>query len=158
MISPWLLRVLPEFLRRRIAGRSYLLRVIDNTGWIFAERMLRNILGFAVGVWIARYMGPAQYGLLHYASAFVLVFGFLGTLGLDTVAVRDIVRDPEKRDETLGTLILLRVIGGLIMVAVIAAAVIVVQPADPRSAVLIGLIAVSQLLLATDAIDCWFQA
>jgi PST family polysaccharide transporter len=158
MISPWLLRLLPAFLRERVAGRSYLLKIIDNAGWIFLERILRHAVGFAIGVWIARYLGPEQYGLLNYALAFVLVFSFLGALGLDTVAVREMVRDPSTRDGVVGTLVLLRVLGGLVMVTVIAVAVLVVKPQDPRAAVLIALISVGQLLIATDSIDCWFQA
>jgi polysaccharide transporter, PST family len=158
MISPWMLRLLPAFLRRRIVGRSYLLKVIDNTGWIFAERALRHTIGFAVGIWIARYVGPEQYGLLNYAAAFVVVFSFMGVLGLDTVAVREMVRDPTSRDGVLGTLVVLRIIGGLVMVAVIAIAMLLVKPDDSRVYPLIVLTSVATLLLAVESIDCWFQA
>ncbi len=158
MISSWLLHYLPGFLRRRIAGRSYLLKVIDNTGWIFSERILRHAVGFAVGVWIARYVGPHGYGLLNYANAFVLVFAFITTLGIDGIAVRDIIRNPSGRDETVGTLLLLRVVGGLVLMLVVTGAIALVQPSDPRATALIIIIAVGQLLLATDSIDCWFQA
>jgi PST family polysaccharide transporter len=158
MISPWILRLLPPFLRERIAGRSYLLKVIDNTGWIFAEKILRQLTGFAIGVCIARYMGPEQYGLLNYADAFGIVFAFLSTLGLDAFAVREMVRDPASRDGVLGTLVLLRVLGGLIMLMVIAIAILVVKPADSRAVPLIVLLSVAQFFMATDALDCWFQA
>jgi PST family polysaccharide transporter len=158
MISTWMLRLLPAFLRARIAGRSYLLRVIDNTGWILAERILRHAVGFAIGIAIARYVGPEQYGVLNYAAAFVVVFSFMGALGLDTVAVREMVRDPTSRDGVLGTLVVLRLIGGLLMTLVIALAVRVVNPGDPRVYPLILLFAGATLLQATDSIDCWFQA
>lgn len=158
MISPWLLRMIPPALRDRVAGRSYLLKAIDNTGWIFAERVLRHGIGFVVGALTARYLGPEQYGVFNYAFAFVLVFGFLGTLGLDPVAVREMVRDPPSHQHTLGTLMLMRVVGGLVMAAVIATSVILISPSDPRVWPLILAMSVAQLLLATDAIDCWFQA
>jgi len=158
MISSWLLQYLPEPVRRHISGRSYLLRVIDNIGWIFSERILRHTVGFAIGIWIARYVGPEEYGLLNYATAFVLVFAFLGALGLDSLAVRDMLRNPASRDETLGTLLALRLTGGLVMMLVTAGAMMLVAPQDPRAPTLILVISVAHLLLATDSIDCWFQA
>jgi O-antigen/teichoic acid export membrane protein len=157
-MTPSWLQFLPRYLRRRIAGRVYLQRVINNTGWVLAERILRYAIGFLVGVWIARYLGPEQYGLLNYAAAFVAIFAFMGTLGLDSIAVRDMVRGPHTRNETLGTLLLMRLLGGMTMVLVVAAGIVVLRPDDPRVPMLVLLVSLAQLLLAFDSIDCWFQA
>ncbi|MEJ1960445.1 MAG: flippase [Gammaproteobacteria bacterium] len=158
MISSWLIPCLPRFLRELLAERSYLQRVIDNTGWVFVERILRHTIGFLVGVWVARYVGLEQYGLINFAVAFVFVFASLSTLGLDGIAVRDIVRNSESRDETLGTLVLMRLVGAALMTLIVVAAVVVLKPADPRASPLIIVISLGQLLLAFDSLDCWFQA
>ena len=39
------------------------------------EQFLRVIAGLFVGVWVARYLGPEQYGLLSYVLAFIAIFG-----------------------------------------------------------------------------------
>jgi PST family polysaccharide transporter len=109
-------------------------------------------------VCIARYVGLEQYGLLNFAGAFVFVFTFLSTLGLDGIAVRDIVRNPDRRDETLGTLVLMRLIGAVSMILIVVAAIVILEPGDPRASPLIVVISLAQMLLAFDSIDCWFQA
>jgi O-antigen/teichoic acid export membrane protein len=74
-----------------------------NTSWLMGERILRMIVALFVGVYVARYLGPARFGLLSYAGSFVGLFGALATLGLDGIVVRELVKTPERRDELLGT-------------------------------------------------------
>jgi polysaccharide transporter, PST family len=157
MVPAWM-RLLPRFIRRPLEERTYLQRVVAHTGWALAERVLRYAVGFVVGIWMARYLGPEQYGLLNFAMAFVTVFAFMTALGLDSLAVREIVRNPGVRDEMIGTLVTMRLIGGLAMLAVVALAVAGVGPADERAPVLIAVITGAHVVQAFTAIDCWFQA
>ena len=46
-------------------------KIIANTGWLFADRILRMGVGLFVGVWVARYLGVQQFGVFNYATAFV---------------------------------------------------------------------------------------
>ncbi|MFN7659915.1 MAG: oligosaccharide flippase family protein, partial [Dolichospermum sp.] len=59
--------------------------IIANTGWLFADRILRMGVGLFVGVWVARYLGVQQFGVFNYATAFVALFSTLSTLGLDAI-------------------------------------------------------------------------
>src|SRR5690348_14183303 len=90
MNSIWV-RVLPVSIRDGLDGRHNLQNLIGNTGWLFADRILRMSVGLVVSVWIARFLGPDQYGLFNYALAFVALFSILATLGLDRIVVRDLV-------------------------------------------------------------------
>jgi O-antigen/teichoic acid export membrane protein len=91
-----------------------------NTLWLFAEQVLRMVAGFLVGVWVARYLGPEKFGLFSYALAFVSIFQGIAKLGLDGIVVRDLVKEPEKRDMYLGTSFWLKLIGGVITFLIIA--------------------------------------
>ena len=71
MNQGWI-RYLPTFIRDRLEGRAYLQNVVTNTGWQFADNILRMGVGFAVGIWVAR-LGPAQLGLFSSAVAIVIV-------------------------------------------------------------------------------------
>jgi len=51
-----------------------------NTGWLMLDKIARLILGLFVGVWVARYLGPANYGVLSFALSFVGLFGAFGKL------------------------------------------------------------------------------
>jgi PST family polysaccharide transporter len=56
------------------------------------------LLAIVVGAWVARYLGPGQFGELAYVLAFVAFFQALSLLGLDGLTVRDIARDSVKRN------------------------------------------------------------
>src|SRR5258706_4647144 len=108
------IRLLPSFVRKRLEGRTALQGIITNTGWLLSDRVVRMGVGLVVGVWIARYLGPGQFGLLSYAGAFVALFSVIGTLGLDGIVVRNLVRHPELKDQILGAAFLLKLGGSIV--------------------------------------------
>jgi len=77
-------------------------RYFQNTGWMFIGQV-SMVVSLFVNIWIARYLGPTNYGTLSYVFAFVGLFSFIAGLGLNDILVRDLVNHPEKRDELLGT-------------------------------------------------------
>jgi Na+-driven multidrug efflux pump len=86
------------------------MRYFANTSWLFGEKILRMIVGLFVGIWVARYLGPEQFGLLSYAQSFVGLFIAIATLGLDGIVVRELVKDSSRRDELIGTAFWLKLI------------------------------------------------
>ena len=84
-----------------------------NTSWLLGERILRMAVSLFVGIYVARYLGPENYGLLSYANSFVGIFVALATLGLDDIVVRELVKNPEQREELLGTSFLLKIVGAV---------------------------------------------
>ena len=69
-----------------------------NTGWLFFERIIGMAVTFFVGVYVARYLGPANFGLLSYAGSFVGLFMGISALGLNNIVVRELVKNEKKRD------------------------------------------------------------
>ncbi len=94
-------------------------RYFENSSWMFAEQILRLIAGLLVGIWVARYLGPEQFGVFSYALAFVAIFGSIAKLGLDGIIVRDLVLDPDMRDVYLGTAFWLKFFGALFTLGVV---------------------------------------
>ncbi|MCK4236219.1 MAG: flippase, partial [Candidatus Krumholzibacteria bacterium] len=137
---------------------STLRKAIINTGWLFALRILRIGWALFVGVWMARYLGPASFGTLCYAIAFVVLFSPITRLGLHSIVVRDIVREPARRDELLGTTFFLRLIGGIVSFAVVMGVVSIMHPSDTEIRVLVGIIAFGWLFLCFETIDIWFES
>ena len=72
-----------SYISAKFEGRDQLKRVIANSGWLFADKLIRMGVGLAVAVWIARYLGVKQFGQLNFAIAFASLFTALATLGLD---------------------------------------------------------------------------
>ena len=79
------------------------IRYFKNTSWLFFEKFLRMAVGITVTVWIARYLGPEKFGLFSYAQAFVILFSSIAALGLDSIVVRELVKDERKRDFIIAT-------------------------------------------------------
>ena len=150
--SLWL-RILPQPIRSRLAGRRLLQTLIENTGWLVADKVIRLGVGLLVGVWVARYLGPAQFGALNYAQAVVLLISALGTMGLPDIIVRDFVRHPERAREIAATSIILRVAGALLSILIAAAIVAVGRPGDGLGLAMAVVIGLSLLPQATDVVD-----
>lgn len=93
-------------------------KYFQNTGWMFLGKILSLAIAFIATAYIARNLGPTNYGQLSYAISYVGLFGFLATLGIDQTIYRDIIRFPERRNEYLGTAIALRI--GAALVTIIA--------------------------------------
>lgn len=115
-------------------------------------------VGLFVGVWIARYLGPVQFGQYSFALAFIAIFSVVGTLAVDANVVRDIVKEPSAKYEILGTATFLKFLSGLLAVALCMVAIIVLRPEDAVVKWLVIILAAGIVLQAMETIALWFQA
>lgn len=152
------MNIVPAFVRRRIAHRPNFVKIVDNIGWLFFDKVLRMGVGLLVGVWVARYLGPEQFGLLNFALAFTGLFGTVATLGLQGIVVRDIVRDPESARITLGTAAMLQLVGGLVSFLLILGAIAYLRPDDPITRTVVAILGAMMLLKASEIAVYWFES
>lgn len=156
--KPRWLHYLPAALRNRIEHRPNLLAILSNTGWLFADKILRMGVGLFVGVWIARYLGPEQYGLWNFAIAFVALFGAFATLGLDSIVVRELVKNPERQNELLGTAFTLKLTGALIALILAIVSISLIRTGETLTLWLVALSALGFVFQSVNVIDFYFQA
>ena len=133
-------------------------RAAVNSGWLMTDRLLRMVLGLFVVVLVARHLGPSDYGVLTYAGALAASVGTLGSLGLDGLVVRDLVRTPARVGEILGTVLLLRFCGAVASVAISIVVVWCLKRDDPLAFGLVAILSCGNLFLAVDTIDLWLQS
>jgi PST family polysaccharide transporter len=158
MPQPAWLSLLPKGLQQRLQGRHSLLAVLQNSGWLLLDKMLRLTLGLLVGAWVARYLGPAQYGELAYVLAYIAFFQAVATLGLDGIVVRDIAQNKDQANTVLGTAFALRLgVGVLCWIAAIGS-MAWLNGLHDRSVVLTALAGGSLVFQAADTVDLWFQS
>jgi O-antigen/teichoic acid export membrane protein len=89
-----------------------------NTGWIFGGKIFSLIISFIATAYIARNLGPTNYGQLSYAISYVGLFGFIASLGLDQIVYRDIIRFPEKKNKYLTTAFLIKSLAAIITICI----------------------------------------
>jgi PST family polysaccharide transporter len=133
-------------------------RIVGNMGWLFLDRLVRMGMGLFVGVWVARYLGPVQFGSLNFALAFVALFGSATTLGLEGIVVRELLHSPEHRHEIMGTTLALRTGGGFFAVVASIATLKLIQPHDRQSLLLVAILSFTLVFQAFDTIDSLFQS
>lgn len=156
--KPFWFALLPNRFAARLQRQAGLLAIVHNTGWLFADKALRMGLGVLVGAWLARYLGPSQFGEISYILSFVAFFGALAQLGLDGVAVRDMARNEGDSPEILGTVLRLRLFAGFASWGLAILIMKVLRPTDGQALLLIMIAGAALVLQAADTVDLWFQS
>ncbi len=57
-----------------------------------AEKICRVFGALVVGIWLARYLGPDDFGVFNYALAYISFFMLFVNFGFDQIVVREIVK------------------------------------------------------------------
>lgn len=133
-------------------------KVIGNTGWLIFDRVLRMAVGIYVTVWVARYLGPEQFGLLNYAFALTAILSLLSTLGLEQIIIRDLVKDQTLKNVTLGTSFVLKLSGSLFSIVLSILIASLIRPGEPITILIVGIIASGTLFQSSDIIDLFFKS
>lgn len=152
------LHLLPAGLRARLLAGGELRAVATTSAWMSAQRIVQLGVSFAVGLWVARYLGPARFGKLSYAFAFVTLFATLSHLGLNDIVVRELVRGQAERARLLATAFALQGLGGLLVMVFAngAAALLHAQASDVRG--LVAITSVAHLFGAFTVVELHFRA
>ncbi len=156
--TPDFVNIIPAFLRSRISDRPNLVKIIDNMGWLFFDKVLRMGLGFLLGVWVARYLGPDLFGLFSYASALVGMFSAVAGLGLQSIVVREIVRNTSSKEEILGTAAVLQLLSGLIAYACVLSTILWLRAEDTLASILVAILGSIMLFRFSDVALYWFES
>ena len=66
--------------------------MLMNSLWLMLERVSLSLSGIFVSVYVARYLGPAQYGLINYLLSVIAIAVPLVQLGADAVLFNRVAR------------------------------------------------------------------
>lgn len=133
-------------------------KIAANASWLLLDRLIVMITGLVVGAWVARYLGPEKFGLYNYATSIVSFLTPFTGISLISIIVRDLARTPSEKDNILGTTFLIFLVGGAITVPLAVILSLILEPSNQTIQILVGVIAFSNILLAFDTIDIWFQS
>lgn len=128
-----------------------------NTGWMFSARVFILGIAFFINAYMARYLGPANFGLLNYVFSFVGLFGFMSSLGVESIANREIVKDHSNKNVIIGTSFYLKIFGSLMAILTI----FIFANLTTHDPILLGLIMMYSLTFVFSAfgiIETYFQS
>lgn len=132
-------------------------KVASNLVWAVGGKVVTLIGNLIVGIFVARYLGPEQYGLMNYVISFVALFQVFASFGLDGIEIREEAKDPEKRDVIVGTAFFLRLITASITVTAITITLCLFE-ADHYTRVMIMLYSLSVIFSSMSVARNYFTS
>ena len=84
-------------------------KVVRNVVWAVTGKVVTLLGGLLVGIFVARYLGPEQYGLMSYVMSYVALFQVLASFGMDQIEIREESKTPEEKDKIIGTAFALKI-------------------------------------------------
>jgi len=132
-------------------------KYFKNASWLFAEKIVRVLIAFVVSIFVVRYLGPKNFGLLSYAISFYGLFYAISVLGLEIITIRELVRNPDKRDDLLGSVFLLRLLGGVSTIIFIALT-LYFSGESTNISILILIVSSSAIFQSFSVVDYYFRA
>jgi O-antigen/teichoic acid export membrane protein len=133
-------------------------KYLKNAGWALAGRVVALAASFLVGLAVARYLGPTNYGTLNYILSIVTIFSFLSSFGIDGILVRDLITYKDKEKEILNTAFTLKLIGGGLVILIVSVFSFFVLKAELGIIGLIILYSTQMIFLSFNVIDSYFQS
>ena len=85
-------------------------KVISNVFWAMLGKVVNMGASLFVGILVARYLGPQNYGIMNYVVSYVTIFSVIAAFGLSNIEVRELSKSLEKKETILGTCFVLRFI------------------------------------------------
>lgn len=144
-----------------IFGRFHLSKtkeaIVQNLFWAVTGKIVNLIGGLLVGIIVARYLGPEQYGLMSYVISYVFLFQTLTLFGLDSIEIREEARSEVPYQTVIGTAFGLKLCFGIFF---IAASILTswMMEADGYTTLLVSIYSLSIVLNTLIVIRNYFTA
>lgn len=133
-------------------------RVVSNAKWMIAEQAVQMLVSLIIGMITARYLGPANYGVINYCVAYVSFFTAVAGLGIEAIVVKELVAHPDREGEIVGSSIFLRTGAGLLSIISI---MLILFFVDEGNTLILRVGFLQSMVLvfrAFEIFDFWFQS
>lgn len=131
---------------------------VKNAGWIMTGRIMQMIINLFIGVLTARYLGPSNYGLINYATAYTAFFMAFCTLGINSVLVKEFIDNPDEEGKIIGSTLIMRALSSFISAGIIIIIVSIID-ADERATIIVTILSCIGLIFHIfETFNYWFQS
>lgn len=148
---------LPGLMLRLRAHQGFT-QLAANARWMMGEQLIRLLVGVGLSIWMARLLGPEQFGAYSYAISFAATFGVVASLGLNQLLVRELAasRDNRSRIDSLMKTALTMRLGASCLTYVVALTAAWLSGANHL--LLVAVVAGSYFFSASDCVELYFQS
>lgn len=132
-------------------------KIFKNIGWLTFEKGISLGLSLVVGILVARYLGPVDYGKLNYVITFAIIIVSISSLGLDNIIIKKIIASKERQNEIINTSLSLRFFSSIILIP--TGILLIHLLREDHTINLLAYIILSSVVFRTiDVTDFWFQS
>lgn len=132
-------------------------KVVANLYWAVLGKVVTLLGGLLVGILVARYLGPDQYGLMNYVISYVALFQIFASFGMDNIEIRELSKETVDRNVILGTAFRIKLILALITVILVIGTALIFET-DRFTASMISLYSLSVILNRFTVIRNYFTS
>ncbi len=83
--------------------------IFKNTFSLLFSASITQLFGFIAVVYLARVLGPKDFGKINFASAFIVYFSIITSFGLPILGTRLIASNIQKTSDYVGNILILRI-------------------------------------------------
>lgn len=94
-------------------------QILSNVYWAVLGKFVNLFSALVVGIMVARYLGPEQYGLMNYVISYVMLFQTISLFGLDSIEVREESKGEFNARFVIGTAFTLKIILSVVFTALV---------------------------------------
>ena len=110
---------LSKYIARKLQLTETKQRIVENIFWAVLGKMVQLLSGLLVGVIVARYLGPENYGLMNYVISLVVLFQTFSIFGLDSIEIREEARSGQDFRTVIGTAFGLKVFFAILFMGLV---------------------------------------
>lgn len=133
-------------------------RVVNNASWLIVGKIAQMVVSFFVGVLTARFLGPNNYGLINRTAAFMTFFTPICTLGIHSIIINELISNPKRTEELLGSGIGIRCITSIASMCFIQILVSFLERGNYLFFWVTFLQSGTLFFQSFDLIECWYQS
>lgn len=131
--------------------------IVSNIGWLFADKFIRIFISLGVSIWVARYLGPEQFGYLSYAQNFVVILAAVAGMGVDAIVLRELSKRGAESNLILGSALAIKNLCAL-LIFIGLFVVVSCGWVDKSNSLLILVISISLFFQGFSLVEVYFQS
>lgn len=132
-------------------------KVVSNVYWATLGKVINVLSSLFVGILVARYLGPRDFGLMNYVISYVTLFSVLAKFGLDNIEIRELAKEGSNKNEILGTAFSIRMFFALITIILVFITLLVFE-SDTFTFIMVMVYSLSLILNSLNVIRNYFTA
>ncbi|MBQ9833924.1 MAG: flippase [Bacilli bacterium] len=133
-------------------------KIIKNSIWMILATIIQMFISLFLNIFIARYLGANNYGVINYGLSFVNFFASVCTLGLNTIVIKYLVTEKENQGQIIWTCILLRIISSIISIMLILIVIVFLKGYDQLILITTFLQSITLIFDSFSIINLWYQS